>query len=246
MLSLVISKVATAGAIAAPAKRLEAGGELISRNAFVVVVVASVLAGSTAHADIDWAKGLVTADGIGVANRAAPTPAAARGPARRLAEEAARKKLAAQVGTVPLAGGGTVGAKMKDAAMKTAVEQAVARAIVIAADPETDGSWKVTMAVPIEALRLAIAGQPRVLASSAGGDEGPAVIVVEGATNVKPALGYKVGGITAATVFVKDVPAWAKDAPRAKAKGGAKAGAIELAAPAANATEATLFVIQAK
>ena len=201
--------------------------------------IASVSFARSAHAEIDWAHGLVTADGIGVANRAAPTPAAARGPARRLAEDAARKKLAGQVLALPLAeGGGTLEAKVKsDAAVKAAIDMAVAQAIVVTADPETDGSWKVTMAVPIEAVRLALAGA-RVLGGN--GDDGPAIVIVEGA--VKPAVGYRVGGIAAATIFVgKDVPAWAKDAPRVKAK-GAKQGAIDVAAPA-GAGEATLFVI---
>jgi hypothetical protein len=212
-------------------------------RAGVCAVMAIVAGGAPdASANIDWAKGLVTAEGIGVANRAAPTPASARGPARRMAEEAAKKKLAGLVGAVPIAGGGTVDAKMKgDAAVKAAVEKAVANAIVIAAEPETDGSWKVMMAVPIEALRLAaVVGGPRALAS----DDGVAVVIVEGAGATKPAVGYKVGGVAAATVFVKDVPAWAKDAPRVKAKGAAKAGAIEAAAP--KASEATLFVIQTK
>jgi hypothetical protein len=187
-------------------------------------VIAVIVTATSARADVDWAKGLVTADGIGVANRSAPTPAAARGPARRLAEEAARKKLAAQLGPLPVATGGTLDAKLKDAATKAAVDKAVANAIVVAAEPETDGSWRVTMAVPIEALRLAIAG-PRVVEAGA-----------------KPAIGYKVGGVAAATVFVKDVPAWAKTAPRVKAK-GAKAGVIDATS---EATEATLFVLLSK
>ena len=196
-----------------------------------------LFAGGPARAEVDWAKGLVTADGIGVANRAAPTPAAARGPARRLAEEAARKQLAAQLDALPLAEGGKLAAKLTDATVKAAVERAVANAFVVAADPETDGSWRVTMAVPIEALRQALVG-PRALA----GEDGPAVVVVEG-VSAKPAIGYRVGVLAAATVFVKDVPAWAKDAPRVKAK-GAKAGVIDAAVT--NATEATLFVIHTK
>ena len=94
------------------------------------------------------------------------------------------------------------------------------------------------MAVPLEAVRIALAG-PRVL--GANGDDGAAaVVIVEGV--VKPAVGYKLGALgAAATIFVKDVPAWAKDAPRVKAK-GAKAGVIDVAAPA-GASEGTLFVV---
>jgi hypothetical protein len=209
------------------------------------LAIAVVLVGAaTAHANVDWAKGLVTADGIGVANRAAPTPAAARGPARRMAEEAARKKLVGLVGAVPIAAGGTVAAKMKDATVKAAVEKTIAHALVVAAELETDGSWKVTMGVPLEALRQAtLGGGPRTLS---GGDDGADVVIVDGAGATKPALGYAIGGITGAVVFAKDVPAWAKDAPRVKAKGAAKAGAIDAAVGTVEASEGTLFVIQTK
>ena len=108
----------------------------------------------------------------------------------------------------------------------------------LAADPETDGAWKVTLALPIEAVRLAVSG-PRALGD---GDKGPAVVVVEGVT-AKPAVGWKILGVEAATLWVTDVPAWAKDAPRVKAK-SAKAGTIEVTG--IDATPATLFVIITK
>lgn len=210
-----------------------------------LLVVLALAWPAAVRADVDWARGLVTADGIGIANRAAPTPAAARGPARRMAEEAARKRLAGQLGALPLAAGGTLGARLDDATVKAAVDRAVANAIVIGEELETDGSWKLTMAVPIEALRQAVvAGGPRAL--PAAGDAGAApVVVVEGARGAKPAIGYTVGGVAAAVVFVKDVPASAKDAPRVKAKGSAKGGAIAVAG-LGEATEATLFVIHGK
>jgi hypothetical protein len=151
-----------------------------------------------------------------------------------MAEEAAKKQLATQLGGLPLADGGKLEAKLADKAIKAAVDRAVANALVVAADPETDGSWRVTMGVPIEALRQAIDGGPRAVVT----DDAPAVVVVESAA--KPAIGYKVGGVGAATLFVKDVPAWAKDAPRLEAK-GAKAGAIDV--ELGKATAATLFVI---
>jgi hypothetical protein len=110
--------------------------------------------------------------------------------------------LAAKVAELPVAGGGKVGDRAK---------AALDSAIVIAADPETDGAWHVTLAVPIEAVRQAIAG-PRTL--DAAGDSGPQVVIVEGMKG-KPA----VGAIAAPTLWVKDVPAWAKDAPKQPAKG---------------------------
>lgn len=151
---------------------------------------------------VDWARGLVIADATGVAERHAPSPAVARGTSRRGAEEAAKRLLAGKIAELPLASGGKVGERAK-----TAVETA----IVLAAEPETDGAWRVTMTVPIEAVRQAIAG-PRAL--DAAGDTGPQVVIVEGMKG-KPA----VGALAAPTLWVEKVPAWAKDAPKVSAKG---------------------------
>lgn len=204
-------------------------------------LVALALAGGAANADVkvDWARGLVIADAVGVADRHAPNPAVARGTSRRGAEEAAQKQLEAKLGELPLAAGGKVADKAKDKDVKERLARAVEDAITLAADPETDGAWKVTLAVPIEAVRQAIAG-PRVL--GADGDKGPPVVVVEGAT-AKPAVGWKVGRVEAPAVWVTEAPAWAKAAPRVKAT-GAKAGGIEAAG--IDATPATLFVIITK
>jgi len=162
---------------------------------------------------IDWARGLVIADGVGVADRHAPNPAVARGTSKRGAEDAARKVLSAKVGELPVNGGGKVADKAKkDAAVKTRLDAAVAAAVTLDAEPETDGAWRVTMAVPIEAVRQALEGGARVL--GADGDKGASVAVVEGMKG-KPA----VGAIDAPTIWVTAVPAWAKDAPKVEAKG---------------------------
>lgn len=196
---------------------------------------------SAASADVkvDWARGLVIADAVGIADRHAPSPAVARGTSRRGAEQAAKKQLADKIAELPLASGGKVRDKAKDKEVEEALARAVERALTLAAEPETDGAWQVTLAVPIESVRQAIAG-PRTLPSD--GDKGPAVVVVEG-VKAKPGVGWTVGGLEAATLWVSEVPAWAKDAPRVKAK-SAKAGAIDVAGM--DATAATLFVIVAK
>ncbi len=201
------------------------------------ILAAIVALSGTAHADvkIDWAAGLVTADAVSVADRHAPSPAVARGTARRVAEDLAKKAIAAELPSLPLAGGGKVGDKLN----KEQLAQVVARAFAVAAEPETDGGWNVTMAVPIEAVRQAIAG-PRAL--PAGGDKGPAVIVVDGAA-AKPAVGWKLGGVEAAAIWPADVPEWARSAPHVKAK-TARGGAIEL--EGTTGTAATLFVILRK
>jgi hypothetical protein len=201
--------------------------------------LAIVLAVAPARADVavDWARGLVTAEGVGIADRHAPNPAVARGTSRRGAEDAARAQLAKGLGTLPVAGGGTVAAKAKAGDVQARIERAVAQAIAVAAQPETDGAWRVTMAVPIEALRLALEAGPRGV--PAAGDVDPPVVVVDGVKG-KPAIGWTVGGHHAATIWVKEVPAWAKDAPHAAAA-SAKDGAIELAGTTGG--DATLYVI---
>ncbi len=197
---------------------------------------------ASARADVDWGRGLVTAPGIGLADRQAPNPAVARGPSRRRGEEVARQALAVAIRALPLAGGGTLADKLGDPKLKARIDAAVAAAIGVAAEPETDGSWRVTMAVPIEAVRIALVG-PRAL--PVAGDAGTPVVIVDGVI-ATPAVGYTVGGLSAPTVWVKELPPWAKGAPRITGKAGklATAGAID--ADVKGATAATLFVIVTK
>lgn len=220
------------------------------RSVLLVVVASLVAAASTSvsaapgGAQIDWERGQVTATGIGLADRHAPNPVVARGPARRRAEDAARAALAKAMPELPLASGERLADALADPDVKARVDRAIADARAVATELETDGSWQVTLAVPVEAVRQAVTG-PRAL--PAGGDaEGAPVVIVEGVT-AAPAVGYTVGGLAAPTVWVDQVPAWAKRAPRVKST-GTKAGAIEapLAKLAPSATDATLFVIVAK
>jgi hypothetical protein len=208
---------------------------VLTRTALAVLLMT---APARADVQIDWARGLVVADAVGVADRHAPNPAVARGTSRRRAEEVARKQLAGKLDELPLAGGGKVADKLKDKDVKARLDRAVGNAITVAADPETDGAWRVSLAVPIEAVRQAIAG-PRVLADA---DRGQPVVVVEAVT-AKPAVGWTIGGHAAPALWVTDIPAWAKGAPRVKAT-AAKAGGIEVAG--IDATAATLFVIITK
>lgn len=204
------------------------------RALLAVMLLAGVA--SAEPAKVDWARGLVTAKAVGVADRHAPNPAVARGTSRRGGEEAAKKLLAAKLGELPLAGGGKVADREKDKDVAERLARAVDAAITIAAEPETDGAWQVTMAVPLEAVRQALAG-PRALPD--GGDQGPAAIVVTG-VKARPAIGWKIGSVEAPTLFVTEVPAWAKDAPKRAAK-SAKSGVIDV--EGIDATPATLFVI---
>lgn len=204
---------------------------VMARALLVLCLIAGV-----ARADVDWGKGIVTADGVGVADRHAPSPAVARGTSRRGAEDQAKKTLATELGKLPLAGGGKVSDKL--AADKLA--QLTERAFAVAAEPETDGAWKVTMAVPIEAVRQAIAG---ARAWPDKGDGDPPVVVIDGVA-AKPAVGWKIGAVDAAVVWLDDAPAWAKDAPHAKAKSAAtrsRSNAIELERMVGG--PATLYVV---
>jgi hypothetical protein len=206
----------------------------------LVLAIAVVAVALPARADdvakIDWGKGLVIADGVGVADRHAPNPSVARGTSRRGAEQVAKKLISAKLRELPLASGVKLADKLSDKAVKARLDRAVDAAISLAAEPETDGAWRVTMGVPIEAVRQAIVG-PRPLPEK--GDSGPAVVVIDGVAG-KPAVGYRVGLLDAPTLWVTELPAWAKDAPHVKAK-RTKGGAIEI--DGIDATASTLFVI---
>jgi hypothetical protein len=227
------------------------GSGLCTRVVAVACLVTGIVtAGPTARvaaadrdgvdaARIDWAAGRVIAGGTGIADRHAPSPAIALGTSRRGAEEAARRRIAGKLGSLPLATGGTLADKLANPSIKARIDAAVEAAITVAAEPETDGSWHVTLAVPLEAIRLAL-GEPRVLPPT--GDRGPPIVVVEGVA-VRPAIGWTIGDLAAATLWVKDVPAWAKDAPRVRAR-SAKGGAIDVAT--APGTAATLYVLVGK
>ncbi|HEX4455249.1 MAG TPA: hypothetical protein VH143_30520, partial [Kofleriaceae bacterium] len=107
-----------------------------------IALVAAMLP-NIAHAGVDWATGLVTADGLGVADRHAPSPATARGTSRRVAEDAAKAELARAILALPVAGGGSVGKRAEtDPAVKPRLDAAVAHAYAVAAEPETDGAWR--------------------------------------------------------------------------------------------------------
>ena len=212
--------------VAVATTALTAGGALADRDA-------------TDAARVDWAAGQVIAGGTGIADRHAPSPAVALGTSRRGAVEAAQRRIAAKLGSLPLAAGGTLATRLGDAAVKARIDAAVGAAITLAAEPETDGSWHVTLAVPLEAIRVAL-DAPRAL--PAAGDAGPPVVVVEGVAG-KPAIGWTVGGAAAATLWVKDIPEWARGAPRVKARSAVR-GAIAL--DAAPGSAATLYVVVTK
>jgi hypothetical protein len=144
-----------------------------------VVVASLITLAAPARADItqvlpggakvDWSKGVVTVVGVGLADRHAPTPAVARSGARRRADDDARAKLTGALAEVPWIDAG--------AAKQLATREGwlAAHAIGIDASLNPDGSWRVTMGLPIEAIRAGLIG-PRTLPAK-GDAPGPAIII---------------------------------------------------------------------
>jgi hypothetical protein len=172
------------------------------RTAAVVALITAVA--STAAADvvdttadgatIDWSRGVVTATGVGLADRHAPSPAVGRVASRRRAEDAARGKLAAALAQVPWIAGGSPEAlgvlAKRDGWLET-------RAVVIDATLNPDGSWRVTLGLPIEAIRIGLAG-PRVL-PTAGDRDAPRAVVIDARVvkGLAPVGGVGIGSATA-------------------------------------------------
>ena len=175
------------------------------KRAAIVVVVA--MAGA-ARADVtqtikgatvDWSDGTITATGIGPADRHAPAPAVARDAALARAQAAARTALIAAAKALP-------GAHDLDDA---ALAQAAAQATIVTEDLGTDGSVTVQLAIPIEAVRVAIKG-PRAAAPSL--DPPPPTVIVDATKlKLKPRLGLTIGGWAGPVLWLDKMPA--DDAP---------------------------------
>jgi hypothetical protein len=170
---------------------------LIAAGLLTVCAVARADVTTTASgATVDWSHGVITAHGVGPADRHAPSPAVARDAARVRAEDAARAALGTAAKQLP----GVEAGALADAALA----RAVARATVVAMDVGTDGSVTVALALPIEAVRVAIAGPRR--AEPAAGDAPPAVIVDATRLEVTPRVGLAIGAWTGPVLFVDAAP----------------------------------------
>jgi hypothetical protein len=165
-------------------------------------------------ATVDWARGEITVQEVGTADRRAPSPAVARVGALEEAEGRASTALLAEARDLPWAAGGTVGAAAdKDPKAKAALEAAAHALLEVDTEYLPDGSARVTRALPIEAVREAIDG-PVLIApdwSGAAAAAAPAAIVID-ARNLKvhPAVGIRVSDgthtIAGATVYVAHPP----------------------------------------
>jgi hypothetical protein len=170
------------------------------------VAAAAPVTTKVAGADVDWTRGLVITHAVAPADRRSPSPAVARSGARRAAEDRGRLQLAAAARALPWAAGGTVGEAVDDKGVAPALEAAVARAAVTAADYLTDGSVRVTMALPVEAVRQALDG-PRAVAAGATVDGAVTAVVVDArGAKVAPAVGLAVGEVRGPVLVARAKP----------------------------------------
>ncbi len=141
------------------------------------------------RAAIDWTAGRLTATGAGAPDPLAPSPEVARIGAERAARTRARAALIAAARAVPVADGGTVGSLTTDAGgalMGRLVTLAAgARALDVA--HSSDGGVEVTLVLPLEALRSALAGSD-ALSPPAASETAPTALVID-APGLTPALG---------------------------------------------------------
>ncbi|MCE9572772.1 MAG: hypothetical protein K8W52_06405 [Deltaproteobacteria bacterium] len=175
---------------------------------------------------IDWGRGVITARGVGPADRHAPAPAVARDAARLRAEDAAHAALAAAAKAL---------APGADAA---AIDRAVARARIEAIDLGTDGSVTLTAALPLEAVRVAQAG-PRQVGHD-GEPAAPTIVIDARKQKLAPHLGATVtagggpwaGAVVWATALPKPGDPRLGDGARTAVATAATADGVTIAGPA--------------
>ncbi len=156
--------------------------------------------GTAGPATVDWSRGLIVVTTVGIADRRAPSPASARAAARRRAEEQAGQALAAALAELPWAGA-------RPAAPPAAwISQ---HRVVLAEELVPDGSWRLQIGLPIEALRQRRDGV-RVVAPGAPADAVAAVVVDARTAKVTPRAGLalEVGGkrVVGPMVWVRTAP----------------------------------------
>lgn len=196
----------------------------------------------------DWTAGQLTARGLGVADRRAPSPATAREAARRRAIADATRKLVAAAESLPVAGDkGRLAAKL---AKEKLAALAAAEAIVLSSELLVDGSWRVEVALPLEALRQAVQGA-RPLPAKGDASTAPPVVVVQVFAGIEPALGVAIsdGKITLVppilwtAVTAASAPLPERLLAAAPSITATKDGAGLRVPRLAGASDATLFVV---
>jgi hypothetical protein len=196
---------------------------------------------------VDWTAGRITAVGVGAPDLRAPGPAVARVTAERVARREAQRRLLETAARVPLAQGGTPTAARLEAAKPLVHDLEIRYA--------SDGAVEATLALPLEAVRLALEAKPPQ--APTGDDAAPTAVVVElGKVHLAPVLGVTVAAgatrFAGPTIWYKDAKA-ARDDPRlgprplearaSAAKGGVLTLEVDEARLAAAARAGALVVI---
>jgi hypothetical protein len=169
----------------------------------------------TGRVEIDWSAGRIRAVGAGAADLRAPGPEVARIGAERRARQDAAARLVEAARALRWTTG-TVGEAIDaDPAAKQRLEAAAERLADVDVRHFSDGSVEVTLALPLEAVRSALAPPPRP-ASSEGA---PTAIVVDARkARAAPLLGVSlVAGAdryAGPAIWLRDLAAAKKD-PRA-------------------------------
>lgn len=178
-----------------------------------VTVRARVVEERADRAIVDWTAGRLLATGAGAPDLRAPSPAIARIGAERAARKAARARLAERARELPWAGGGSLGERLAaDPGAASRIEAVLARPDDADVRYFSDGAVEVTLAIPLEALRVAVAPpEPPV-----GDDTAPTALVVEAdRLRPSPALGLALvaGDVRYAgpTIYHRDRGAAASD-----------------------------------
>jgi hypothetical protein len=193
----------------------------------------------------DWSTGQLIAHGFGVADRHAPSPAVAREAAQRRAIADATRELIDAAKALPLANGDPIGKVLSEAKLAIAATEAT----LVSAEPLVDGSWRVELGLPLEALRVAVDGPRQV---PRGGDTGPAVWIIRAPAGMSPTIGIGIGDGKAvrhgATLWAKGssggIPLPAEALSHAPSMVAKRAdGGILRVSRLGEVTDATLFVV---
>jgi len=161
---------------------------------------------------VDWTRGVVLAVGAAAADLQAPSPTVARIRAERVARQRARAGLAEHARALPYAGADTadtVGLRLdSDEAARGRFQRAVERALDEDVAYGSDGSVVVTLALPVEAVRVAVVGP----GAPPTGDGPTAVVVDARGVLMQPAVGVRVGDYGGPVVFHRNGKAAGRDA----------------------------------
>jgi hypothetical protein len=214
----------------------------------VLAVMLALGQAAAAHADIiatidavtvNWTSGQLSAIGHGVADRHAPGPATARAAARERARQDALDQLLRALPRLPW---------VRPEALATLAERRdwlAARMIVNEAQLAPDGSWRVRLILPIEAVRMAVEGPRRWSGDDAAADD---VIIDARRLELSP-----FGGVTARIDGreVKGPVIWLYSVPHSSSKKSVRlisaskweAGSLVLDASLAPVADGTRLVI---